>query len=128
MPDRRLCRSVIVFTTCCLFISCARYKPKSYVPPSSFKKQYLDDVTAKTLLTDYNNMLTPTPSPDTDEAAATRQKKVDRRNRILTELIALIDQNYSDFENRYYGADAAVNFGGDVANLGLTARGASPDS
>src|SRR5713101_1974538 len=104
MPDRRLCRSVIVFTTCCLFISCARYKPKSYVPPSSFKKQYLDDVTAKTLLTDYNNMLTPTPSPDTDEAAATRQKKVDRRNRILTELIALIDQNYSDFENRYYGA------------------------
>jgi hypothetical protein len=51
---------------------------------------------------------------------AEKQAKVSRRNQILTELIALIDQNYSVFEDRYYGSDASVNFAGDVANLGLT--------
>jgi hypothetical protein len=35
-------------------------------------------------------------------------------------LINLIDQNYSTFESRYYGAAASVQFAGDVATLGLT--------
>jgi hypothetical protein len=49
-----------------------------------------------------------------------KQKKVARRNQILQELIILVDQNYAKFEDRYYGSDAAVNFTGDVVNLGLT--------
>jgi hypothetical protein len=118
--NRRLCYSVVILASGCLVSSCARYKPKSYVPPSLLKNQYLADVTSKTLLHDYNAMPAPTPTPDTSDAAAKRQAKVDRRNQILIELIALIDQNYSDFEDGYYGSDAAVNFGGDVVNLGLT--------
>ncbi|MGB7945669.1 MAG: hypothetical protein WCF42_20345 [Terriglobales bacterium] len=64
------------------------------------------------MLRDYNNLPQGT---DTE-----KQIKVNRRNQILIELIALIDQSYSGFEDRYYGADATVNFAGDVANLGLT--------
>jgi hypothetical protein len=48
------------------------------------------------------------------------QKKVARRNQILWELIALIDDRYSDFESKYYGSDASVGFAGDAVNLGLT--------
>src|ERR1700675_2376937 len=103
---------IMLLAACGLFSGCARYKPKYYVPPSAFKSQYLADVTSPTLLSDYNAMPVTTPIEI--------QNKVNRRNRILTELIALIDYNYSVFEVRYYGSDAAVNFAGDVANLGLT--------
>lgn len=121
MPtNRRLYNYVVIITACCLLSSCAKYKPGRYVPPGVFKNQYLADVTSPTLLQTYNAMQTPTPDPDTPAAAAQRQVKVDRRNQILTELIALIDQNYSTFEDRYYGSDASVNFAGDVVNLGLT--------
>jgi hypothetical protein len=122
-PVRINMRSTIfsVLVTCsALLIGCARYKPHSYIPPNTFKSQYLKDVTSSTLLQTYNAMPAPTPTPDTPEAAAQRQAKVDRRNQILTELIALIDENYSTFEDRYYGSDASVNFAGDVVNLGLT--------
>ena len=110
--NRRLCSSVVMLVACCLLSSCARYKPKYYVPPSLFKSQYLSDVSSPTLLTDYNALPVVT--------ATDIQFKVNRRNRILMELIALIDQNYSGFEDRYYGSDATINFAGDVANLGLT--------
>ena len=110
---------------CLLLGGCARYRPKPYVPPAIFKTQYVTDVSSKTLLTDYSKICEPSPAtcspiPDTDQAKANRQKMVDRRNEILTELIALVDQNYATFEERYYGSDATVNFGGDVINLGLT--------
>ena len=59
------------------------------MPPSVFRKQYLVDVTSPTLLKDYDAMPQGT---DTE-----KQAKVDKRNKILTELIALIDQNYSVF-------------------------------
>jgi hypothetical protein len=93
-------------------LGCARYKPKYYVPPSLIRTQYLSDVTNVNLLKNYNDM------PQTTDAE--KQAKVVRRNQILTELIGLIDDNYSSFEERYYGSDALVNFGGDVVNLGLT--------
>jgi len=118
--NRRLCNYIVLVTACCLLSSCAKYKPGRYIPPGVFKNQYLADVTSPTLLQTYNAMPAPTPNPDTLAAAAQRQAKVDRRNQVLTELIALIDQNYSTFEDRYYGSDASVNFAGDVVNLGLT--------
>lgn len=107
------------------FPACTQYKPKAYVPPSIVRNQYLADVTSKDLLSEYRKICEPSPatcSPDseTPQAAAIRQKMVERRNQILTELIALIDQNYSSFEEKYYGSDATINFTGDVANLGLT--------
>ncbi len=104
--------NLIVLMALIVVSGCARYKPKSYVPPGVFKNQYLTDVTSPTLLQTYNAM-----PQDTD---AQRQAKAARRNQILQELIALIDQNYSTFEDRYYGSDATVSFAGDVANLGLT--------
>jgi hypothetical protein len=110
--NRRLCSSIVTLVACCLLSSCARYKPKFYVPPSTFKSQYLADVTSPDLLIKYNNMPVAT--------ATDIQNKVNRRNQILIELIALIDQNYSGFEDRYYGSDATINFAGDVVNLGLT--------
>jgi hypothetical protein len=118
--NRRLCFHVAILAASCCLFGCTRYKPKNYVPPNVFKSQYLADVTAKTLLKDYNDMDAPTPTPDTPEAVQQRQAKANRRNQILIELVALIDQNYSVFEDRYYGSEALVNFGGDVANLGLT--------
>ena len=99
---------------------CARYKPKSYIPPGTLKAQYLEDLTSKTLIKDYESMKSPTPDPDTAEAKAERQLKVERRNQILREMISLVDTNYSSFEDRYYGSDATINFGGDVVNLALT--------
>ena len=112
-------------SACLLFQSCAQYKPKAYVPHNIIRNQYLDDVRSKSLLSDYQKICEPSPAtcspdPETTQAAATRQKMAERRNQILRELIALIDQNYSPFEEKYYGSDAAINFGGDVANLGLT--------
>lgn len=95
-----------------LLAGCARYKPKYYLAPSILRTQYLNDVSNPNLLQVYNAM-----PQGTD---AEKQAKVARRNQILTELIALIDENYSTFEDRYYGSDASVNFAGDVANLGLT--------
>ncbi len=88
------------------------YKPKAYIPKNDFQTQYLKDVSKSTLLADYNAM--PQDSP------ANVQAKTMRRNQILQELIALIDANYSLFEDKYYGSDAGVNFAGDVVNLGLT--------
>jgi hypothetical protein len=103
------CFSVL---TVSLFVSgCATYKPKSYIPPSVLAN-YSDDVESSTMLQTYNNLPEGT---DAQKAA-----KAVRRNQILRELIALIDHNYSTFEDRYYGSDATVNFGGDVVNLGLT--------
>jgi hypothetical protein len=120
ITNRQVCRYIVLLMVCLTAASCARYKPKAYIPPGTIRNQYLADVTASTLLQTYNAMPAPTPTPDTNDAAAQRQAKVARRNQILTELIALVDQNYSVFEDRYYGSDAAVNFGGDVVNLGLT--------
>lgn len=120
MSVRQACACLVSVAICMVFSGCAHYKPGNYIPKSSLKKQYLDDVTSPTLLKVYNAMPAPSPSPDTADAAAQRQAKVDRRNQILMELIALIDNNYSTFEDRYYGSDASVNFAGDVANLGLT--------
>ena len=117
---RHFCHLSILLLACLTSSSCARYKPKAYIPPGTIRNQYLADVTARTLLQTYNAMPAPTPDPDTPAAASQREAKAERRNQILTELIALIDQNYSVFEDRYYGSDAAVNFGGDVVNLGLT--------
>jgi len=102
----------VTAVACLMIASCTRYKPKSYIPPKLFKAQYLADVSSPTLLQTYNDLPSGT--------AAEQQAKAQRRNQILTELIALIDQNYSVFEDRYYGSDAMVNFGGDVVNLGLT--------
>jgi len=51
-----------ILTVCQFLSSCARYKPKNYVPPSVFKGQYLADVTSKTLLSDYNNICAPAPA------------------------------------------------------------------
>jgi hypothetical protein len=113
--NHRLCNYVFVLTVCLLLSSCAIYKPKPYIPPSVLKNQYLADVTSPTLLKDYNDL---TKWPQGTDAE--RQAKVARRNQILQELIALINQNYSIFEDKYYGSDASVSFGGDVANLGLT--------
>jgi len=95
-----------------LVSSCTMYRPKPYIPPNIYRSQYLTDVTSPTLLATYNAM-----PQDTD---AQKQTKVARRNQILQELIALIDQNYAVFESKYYGSDASVNFAGDVVNLGLT--------
>jgi hypothetical protein len=103
---RQLCFCV-AFTASLILSGCARYKPKNYIPPNTFKSQYLKDVMASDLLKNYDDIQ--------DQA-----KKVTQRNKILIELIALIDQNYSNFEDRYYGLDAKVYFGGDVVNLGLT--------
>jgi len=88
------------------------YKPKAYIPKSSFKNQYLADVASPTLLQTYNTM------PQDSDAHI--QAKTMRRNQILQELITLIDENYSVFEDKYYGSDAMVNFAGDAVNLGLT--------
>ena len=106
----RIFAPVLIALVC--FSGCAKYKPKAYVPASSFRKQYLQDVTAPNLLQTYNNM--------PQSSAAEIQAKVTRRNRILQQLIALIDANYSDFESQYYGSDATISFAGDLANLGLT--------
>lgn len=107
-------RSVLLsLTTACFFVSsCTMYRPKPYIPPSTYKNQYLADVTSPMLLQTYNAM------PQRSDAE--KQAKVARRNQILQELIFLIDQNYSVFESKYYGSDASVNFAGDVVNLGLT--------
>jgi hypothetical protein len=96
--------------------SCSIYKPKTYVPITDLKRQYLNDVSSPTLLSAYNAMPGGSPT-DTD---VQKQAKVLRRNQILQELIALIDENYSSFEDKYYGSDAGVNFAGDAVNLGLT--------
>jgi len=105
-------RTLIVTLLTGFVSSCSVYKPKPYIPPNTVKNQYLMDVTAPALLTTYNALPQGT--------AAERQSKVARRNQILQELITLIDQNYSAFEDKYYGSNASVNFAGDVANLGLT--------
>ena len=102
----------IVLAVCLFLSSCASYKPKAYVPKSTFKNQYLSDLKSPTLLQTYNAM------PQGSDAE--KQSKVARRNQILQELITLVDENYSVFEDKYYGSDASVNFAGDVANLGLT--------
>lgn len=104
--------SLIALTACLTAASCTMYKPKAYIPKNDFQKQYLTDVASSTLLADYNAM--PQDSPERIQA------KTMRRNQILQKLIALIDANYSVFEEKYYGSDARVNFAGDVVNLGLT--------
>jgi len=101
-----------LLTVCLLESNCTIYKPKPYIPPKTFRNQYLSDVASPMLLANYNAL------PESTNAQ--RQAKAARRNQILQELIALIDQNYSDFEAKYYGSDATVNFGGDLVNLGLT--------
>jgi len=97
---------------CLLVTGCTMYKPKAYIPPNDVRKQYLNDVTSPTLIQTYNAMPQGT--------AAEIQAKTTRRNQILQELVTLVDQNYSDFESKYYGSDASINFAGDVVNLGLT--------
>jgi hypothetical protein len=92
---------------------CSAYRPKPAVPAGLYTKQVLPDVSDKDLLAKYNAM------PDSNDAE--KAKKVARRNQILTELIMLIDQNYSDFENHFYGSQATLSTAGDALSLGLTA-------
>jgi len=80
--------------------------------PNTYYSQILVDVSQANLLQTYRAM------PESSDAE--KQTKVARRNQILQELIILVDQNYSKFEDRYYGSDASINFTGDVVNLGLT--------
>jgi hypothetical protein len=89
----------------------ARYRPKAALPNTYFD-QVLKDVTQPDLLKTYNAL------PEKEDAQKTT--KVARRNQILQELIILVDRNYSNFENQYYGSDASINFAGDFVNLGLT--------
>jgi hypothetical protein len=113
MPKYQRKYKFLLATSLALILSgCARYKPHSYLPPRILKDQYLSVVKSPSLLDTYNKM----PTGTEDE----KQAKVAKRNEILTDIIALIDQNYLVFEDRYYGSDALVNFGGDVATLGLT--------
>ena len=94
--------------------SCAMYRPRNPIP-TTYRSQILADVSNPNLLQNYNAM----PDGNGDQDPLTR-RKLARRNQILQELITLVDQNYEQFENRYYGSDASVNFAGDVVNLGLT--------
>jgi len=91
---------------------CSVYKPKAPIPQGGYGNEMLKDVSAPNLLETYNAML-----ETTDAQKAT---KVARRNRILQELIWLVDQNYGKFEDRYYGSEASINVAGDIVNLGLT--------
>ena len=115
LPQRpRFWRWLIVPTGILCLVSCgcaSLYKPKVALPNTYFN-QILTDVSRPDLLAAYNAM------PETSDSD--KQKKVTRRNQILQELINLVDQNYSKFEDRYYGSDASINFAGDVVNLGLT--------
>lgn len=91
--------------------ACASYRPSAYLP-DTYKTQILKDLGDPKLLETYNAL----PYANATDIAF----KVTRRNQILQELIWVIDQNYGDFEQSYYGSDAGINFGGDVLNLGLT--------
>jgi len=108
----RLGLSAIFFL---LVSGCSVYKPKAPIP-SGYSKQVEADVASPTLLKDYNAMAQGT---DVEKAA-----KVARRNQILNELIYLVDQNYYNFENHFYGSQATFSTGADAINLGLTAAGA----
>src|SRR5579871_2798577 len=99
-----------------VFSCCSTYRPTPYLPSGSYTKQISADVWDPQMLQKYNAMPQSTPEDI--------QRKVARRNQVLQELMWLVDQNYGSFEGRYYGSDASVNFGGDVAILGLTGVGA----
>lgn len=88
------------------------YRPKMPISTKEYRQTILNDLTQKNLVTAWQSL-----PEDTDTQ---RRSKVDRRNQILREYIWLIDQNYDTFEARYYGEEAAVNWAGDLVNLGLT--------
>jgi hypothetical protein len=54
-----------------------------------------------------------------DNAASADQQAV--RNRILNDLMTMIDYNYHQFENNLRGDKAVQELGADIATLGLTA-------
>ena len=91
---------------------CSVYKPKATIP-NSYAQQMLDDVSSKNLLKTYNAM----PEAAEDE----KSKKIARRNQILSELIWLVDRNYSNFEDHFYTSQATFSTGGDFVSLALTA-------
>ncbi len=91
---------------------CSVYRPKAAIP-DSYTKQVQADITASTLLKDYNAL----PQGTVDEQTT----KVGRRNQIIIELLYLVDHNYYAFENRFYGGQATFNTTTDAVNLGLTA-------
>ena len=88
------------------------YKPKEPVPPNTYLKAYIKDLSSPTLIQDYNKL----PQASTDDKTA----KVARRNQILREYIWIVDHNYGVFEAQYYGSEAGISTGGDIINLGLT--------
>lgn len=78
----------------------------------SYRAAIIKELADPNLVSTYDAL----PSNTQDE----KQSKVSRRNHIIREYIWLVDQAYDGFEARYYGAEAGVNWAGDVINLGLT--------
>jgi hypothetical protein len=99
-----------------LSISCATrvklYQPKPPISPGKYRAAVIQELSDPKLVQNYETLPQATPED--------RAKKVAHRNRILREYVWLIDQNYDHFEARYYGAQAGVNWAGDVITIGLT--------
>jgi hypothetical protein len=107
---------LVAIHTAVLSIGCATrvklYQPKPPVSPGKYRAAVVKELSDPKLVDDYEAL----PQATRED----REKKVARRNRILREYVWLIDQNYDQFEARYYGAQAGVNWAGDVVNIGLT--------
>lgn len=95
---------------------CAVYAPRPLVLPVIVQKQYLSDVTQPNLVHNYNAM----PSVTIEEIMA----KVARRNQVITEMVSIVDQNYRDFETRFWKFGANLGLATDIASLGLNAGAA----
>jgi len=95
----------------CLLTGCLRSRPSPPIPSSYITSQILADVTNPNLLSDYNRM------PETTDAQ--RAAKMLRRNQILNEFIELVNNNYSAFENTFYGVYATYNTGSEMLSMAL---------
>ena len=113
-PEIAVCS--VAIQVAMLSMSCATrvklYQPKPPISPGKYRAVVIKELSDPKLVDNYENLPQATPE---DQA-----KKVARRNRILREYVWLIDQNYDQFEAHYYGAQAGVNWAGDVVNIGLT--------
>src|SRR4051794_7798889 len=77
------------------------YQRKPPISPGKYRAAVIKELSDPKLVDDYEAL----PQATRED----REKKVARRNRILRQYVWLIDQNYDQFEARYYGAQAGVN-------------------
>lgn len=103
-----LCLSLLLLSSCRASV----YRPKMPISTKEYRQMVLTDLSQKDLVKTWDAM--------PEETDAQRRSKVERRNQVLREYLWLIDQNYDTFESNYYGAEASINWAGDMVNLGLT--------